>query len=153
MNIKQPVLWAALSLATGTVAGFLQQPALREWYPFLVKSPLTPPGPVFFVVWIFLYILMGVSIGLVRQAQHPDSSRLTGLFLLQLVTNFLWTITFFTLRCPSGGMILIVLLFLLVTTYAVLSRKVRPVASLLFIPYVVWVAFASYLNWYIWINN
>ncbi len=153
MRIKQPVLWAALCLGLGTVAGFLQQPALHEWYPLLNKSPLTPPGSVFFIVWTILYILMGVSIGLVRQTQHPGRAMLTGLFLLQLAVNIFWSIAFFPLRSPAGAMLLIVLLFLLTTTYTGLSRAVNSVAALLFIPYVLWIAFAAYLNFYILIKN
>ncbi len=153
MSIKQPVVWAAVCLAAGSVAGFLQQPALHEWYPFLDKSPLTPPGSVFFVTWTILYILMGVSIGLVRQTHHSRRVLLTGLFLFQLAINICWSILFFYLRSPIGGLILIVLLFLLITAYTGLVRPVDSVAALLFIPYVLWVAFASYLNLYIYLNN
>ena len=153
MKYKQPVVWAALCLAVGLVAGALQADSLKDWYPCLNKPALTPPDWAFPVAWTILYVLMGFSIGLARESGHPGRTALTGIFLVQLAVNFLWSVAFFALRSPAAGLCLISVLFLLLTVYAWKSRPVNRISSSLFVPYILWVGFAWYLNFSIFLHN
>ncbi|SBV92053.1 conserved membrane hypothetical protein [uncultured delta proteobacterium] len=105
------------------------------------------------MVWTILYVLMGVSIGLARRSGHPGRAMLTGLFLVQLAVNFLWSAAFFYLRSPAAGLGLISVLFPLLLLYAWKSRPVNRASFRLFIPYILWVGFAWYLNCYIFLHN
>lgn len=150
---REPILWAVLSVAVGLAAGFLQADSLKEWYPYLAKPALTPPDWVFPLAWTTLYILMGVSIGLARNGAQPGIAGLTRIFLAQLAVNFLWSAGFFYLRSPFAGLILITVLFLLLLLYAWKSKAIDRTSFYLFIPYIIWVGFAWYLNFYIFLHN
>ncbi|MBQ4133190.1 MAG: tryptophan-rich sensory protein [Desulfovibrionaceae bacterium] len=152
-KFKHSLIWIGICILVGMLASYLQFDALREWYPFLEKPALTPPGWVFFVVWTVLYIMMGLSIALVRWGRHPHRRLLTIVFIVQLTVNFLWSVAFFMLRNPTGGLTLIVILFLLLLLYIHKSWQANRFSSCLFIPYLAWVGFAFYLNLYIVLYN
>ena len=134
-------------------AGMVQDDSVKEWYPYLDKSALTPPDWAFPVAWTVLYVLMGISIGLARRSGRPGRAMLTVIFLMQLAVNFLWSVAFFYLRSPAAGLSLISILFLLLALYAWKSRPVNRASFQLFIPYILWVGFAWYLNYYIFLHN
>ena len=150
---KQLLPWIVICLATGLVAGFLQSDALQTWYPLLHKSPLTPPGWAFFAVWTVLYIMMGISIGLARREKHRNRALLTAVFIAQLAVNFLWCMGFFVMRSPGSGLFLIIILLLLLLLYTWKVWPLRRASACLFIPYILWVTFAIYLNSYIFFYN
>lgn len=153
MRYREFFPWVLLCLAVGTVAGFLQQGALQEWYPRLEKSPLTPPGSVFFVVWTVLYVLMGLSIAFARQTGHAAAAPLTRLFLVQLAVNFFWSVSFFLLRSPVVGLGVIFILLVLIACYLWMIKRISSPGFRLFLPYGLWVCFALYLNAYIVLHN
>lgn len=142
-----PVL---LCIAMGWIASLLQTSALIEWYPTLNHSPLSPPAYIFPIAWAILYVLMGLSIG--SLISRGDMS-LVKLWLFQLLVNFLWSITFFALRSPFAGLITILILDVAVLTYIIYAFARRALAAWLFIPYFLWLLFATYLSGYIYINN
>ena len=142
-----------ICLAVGFAGSLLQSDALRTWYPFLEKSALTPPGAVFGGVWTVLYIMMGVSIGLVWMRKATDYRGLTGLFALQLAFNFLWSVAFFLFRSPWAGMAAISALLPLIILYAVRCHTHSRLTACLLLPYIFWVAFAWYLNLYVALHN
>ena len=139
-----------ITFAIGMLGGYLQGDALIEWYPMLEKSPLTPPAIVFPIAWSILYLLMGISLGtmLVR-----GDLGLVKLWLLQLLLNFLWSVCFFALRSPFLGLVVIMALDVTVFAYIVYAAERRVVTALLFVPYMMWLIFATYLNGWIYINN
>ena len=142
-----PVL---LTFIIGMLGSYVQGDALREWYPYLVKSPSTPPAIVFPIAWAVLYLLIGVSAG--TMVVRGDLS-LMRLWLFQLLLNFLWSVCFFALRSPFLGLVVILALLVLVFAYIVYAVSRRPAAALLFVPYLLWLIFATYLNGFIYINN
>ena len=100
------LLWVLVCFAIGAVASYLQSDALVEWYPYLNNSSLTPPAWVFPVAWSVLYLLMGISVGLLWGVRSIYSTILYLLFGMQLVLNFLWSVFFFypadfTFVCPT----------------------------------------------------
>lgn len=147
------VLWVFLCFAVGAVAAFLQSPSMEEWYPLLNKSPLTPPAWAFPVAWSILYLLMGISAGLLWGVRSIYSTFLYLLFVIQLSLNFLWSIFFFTLRSPLLGFVDIILLDMFVVIYIAGCYVVKRSASWLMLPYILWLAFATYLNGYIILYN
>lgn len=139
-----------LSIAIGAFGAYIQSPAITEWYPTLVKSPLSPPAVLFPIVWTILYILMGISLG--AMVAKGDMS-LVRLWLVQLLVNFLWSVAFFALHSPLLGLIVILLLDVLVFTYTIYAFTSNTTSAWLFVPYLLWILFATYLTGYIYLNN
>lgn len=153
MTIKKFASYAipvVVALAVGMLGSYMQTEALQEWYPYLRKSPLTPSPHIFPIAWSALYILMGLSLGslLVR-----GDIGLLKLWIAQLLVNFLWSICFFALRNPLLGLVVALLLDVLIFAYIVSAFARRPIAAWLFIPYLLWLLFATYLNGYIYFYN
>lgn len=153
MHFLPVILGIILCLAVGGAASLLQGGALTTWYPFLNKSALTPPGIVFGGVWTLLYILMGVSIGLVWSRKEPGYKALSGLFALQLAVSFVWSVAFFLYRSPWAGLAVITVLLPLLLLYMKRAFSHNRASAWLFVPYVLWVAFAWYLNFYVALHN
>ena len=147
------VIWVVVCFAMGVFASFLQNDAIIEWYPYLQKSSLTPPSWVFPLAWSILYLLMGISIGLLYGVRSIYSSILYLIFVMQLVLNFLWSIFFFVFRSPLLGLLDIVMLLIFTFLYIVGAFVVKRLSALLFIPYFLWLLFATYLNFYIFLYN
>ena len=116
------------------------------WYTSLDKSDLNPPGYVFGIVWPILYILMMISAFL-------SYEKIYIVFNIQLVLNAAWSWLFFKFQMPLVSLLDIYLLIALNIFILMLMFKESKLAFLLFIPYVVWISFASYLNLFIVINN
>lgn len=116
------------------------------WYTSLNKSDLNPPGYVFGIVWPILYILMMISAFL-------SYEKVFIVFNIQLVLNAAWSWLFFKFQMSLVSLLDIYLLIALNIFILTLMFKESKLAFLLFIPYVVWISFASYLNLFIVINN
>ncbi len=125
------------------------------WYRELAKPPLTPPGWIFPIAWTSLYLMMGVSLYLlIAAASSLRAVRVQlGLFAGQLVLNAAWSWLFFGLQRPDLAFLEIVALWLMIFACIVTFRRVRASASLLLVPYLAWVTFASYLNLALWRLN
>ena len=139
-----------LVFAVGALGAYIQGDALEEWYPNLVKSPFTPPAILFPIAWGALYLLIAVSIGTLLERGDVSVLRL---WLLQLLLNFLWSVLFFALRSPFFGLLCILALDVVVFSYIVYAAGRRAIAAWLFVPYLLWLIFATYLNGYIYVNN
>ena len=116
------------------------------WYQALDKPELTPPGWVFSPVWVALYLMIAAAGWLVwrrvRRPAHPAVIAWAG----QLVANALWSWIFFGLEKPGLALVDILVLLGLILAFAVYAYSVSRAASLLFLPYALWVGFAVYLN-------
>ena len=132
------------------LGSYIQGEALVEWYPTLTKSPISPPAIVFPIAWSILYLLIALSVGTLLEKGDFSVLRL---WLLQLLLNFLWSVMFFALRSPFLGLLCILALDVTVFAYIIYTAGRRPAASWLFVPYMLWLIFATYLNGYIYINN
>ena len=117
-----------------------------SWYLLLDKSELNPPSYVFGIVWPILYILMMVSAFLAHK-------KIFSIFIIQLFFNAAWSWLFFRFQMPLIALLDIYLLIAINIYILNLMYKENKVAFFLFIPYVVWISFASYLNLFIVINN
>lgn len=128
------------------------------WYNTINKPVFTPPSEVFGPVWSVLYFLIFLSFfNLIKSKNVSGSEKIKALaiffFLIQMVLNFLWSPVFFGLNnIPLSFMIICALLvFLFLTIFY--SYKVSKLAALLLVPYIIWVCFATYLNYGIMILN
>jgi tryptophan-rich sensory protein len=129
--------------------------AILTWYAGLKKPPYTPPNRAFGPVWTTLYVLMGISVFLVWQNGLAIDGVLLAftLFWVQLVLNALWSVIFFGMKSKGGGVITIIVLWLLILATIITSFRVSGWAGALLIPYILWVSIASYLNIGVWRLN
>lgn len=140
-----------LCFAVGLSASYFQSDSISEWYPLLNKPALTPPNGAFPIAWSIIYICMGLSLGcLIERGANKTLSVLWG---IQLVVNFLWSLLFFAFRNPFLGLIDILLLDILVWIYISRAYRKEKAASLLFVPYFLWLLLATYLNGYVYLYN
>jgi tryptophan-rich sensory protein len=131
---------AAIGSMASTTAG------TDSWYLSLNKSELNPPSYVFGIVWPILYILMIVSAFLAHK-------KVFLFFIIQLFFNAMWSWLFFRFQMPLIALLDIYLLIAINIYILNLMYKENKLAFFLFIPYIVWISFASYLNLFIVINN
>jgi len=133
-----------LAAAIGSMAS--TSASTDSWYLLLNKSKLNPPSYVFGVVWPILYILMMASAFLAHK-------KIFSIFIVQLFFNAVWSWLFFRFQMPVIALLDIFLLIAINIYILNLMYKENKLAFFLFIPYVVWISFASYLNLFIVINN
>jgi translocator protein len=139
---------------TGFLGSLFTTPAIPTWYQTLHKPFFTPPNWIFSPVWISLFVLMGVSLFLVwRRQDHPKAKTALIFFFIQLILNILWSAAFFGLKSPLLGLMDIVLLWIAILFTILNFFKVSKFAGALLIPYLLWVSFATLLNFSLWILN
>jgi tryptophan-rich sensory protein len=153
-NWKTYAFWIGLSLAVGALSGWLTREGTEYFQQNVNQPPLSPPPLVFPIVWGILYTLMGFGAARVSLAPpSPERSRGLNLFITQLVVNFFWSLIFFNARAYGFSALWLVLLWVLIFFMQAAFRKVDRLAGWLQIPYLLWVAFAGYLNFGVWILN
>ncbi|AOS44171.1 TspO/MBR family protein [Lacunisphaera limnophila] len=128
--------------AIGSAATFEN---VRTWYPTLTKPSWNPPGWIFGPVWTTLYGLMGVAVWRAWRT-GPAARPLVRLYFVQLVCNALWSVLFFGLKQPAWALVdILALLGCLLWLQRGFWRTDR-LAGALWVPYVLWVSFATVLN-------
>jgi len=134
----------------GAIVGFITSSFMD--YNSLVQPPLAPPSILFPIVWSILYVLMGVSYGILESNSLIDSD-INSIYYLQLFVNALWSIFFFVFTWRFFAFLWILLLLVLVIIMIIRFYRKNKLSGLLQIPYLLWVAFATYLNFAIWLLN
>lgn len=153
INIKK-LLWSlALPLAAGGLSALISGGMGN--YKGINQPPLSPPGWVFPVVWSILYLLMGYAAYRVSVsgADQGAIARALGVYWAQLVLNFLWSPVFFGLQWYLVAFIILVAMWMLI--YLTMNRfsRLDKLAGDLLIPYLLWVTFAGYLNFGVFLLN
>ena len=141
-----------IPLGVGGLAALLTGAGM-DFYSSVKMPLLSAPSWLFPVVWTILYILMGVSLYLVRQSSCANKRSSYILFGAQLAVNFIWSLVFFNARAFLLAGILIVVLWALILAMLSSFHRCRPAAGYLQVPYFLWVTFAAYLTWSIWSLN
>ena len=139
-----------IPVAIGGIIGIVTQSS--NDFENLQKPPLAPPGSIFPIVWTILYILMGVSYGILK-SNDLTNKKIDTIYYAQLVVNALWSIIFFVFKWRFFAIIWIILLAILVIIMIIKFYKKNKIAGLLQIPYILWVLFATYLTIGIYILN
>ncbi len=124
-----------------------------RWYRRLKKPPWQPPGPVFGPAWTVIYALIAASMLIARNRGGEEQRPLFVLFGTNLALNVAWTLIFFRGRSPLAAGVEIVVLEGSTVALVVRAWPVSRLASLLLVPYALWVAFATALTWAIWARN
>ncbi len=159
MNLRKIlgfVIAIIICQVVGLMGAVFTSANIPTWYAALSKPFFSPPNFVFAPVWTLLYALMGISLYLIwekRQALKEQKVIVLGLFFGQLFLNFLWSAIFFGLRSPLLGFIEILMLWIVLLVTMIKFYPVSKKASLLLVPYLLWVSFASILNFAIFILN
>jgi translocator protein len=127
---------------------------VSDWYPSLAKPWFTPPDWTFSIVWIVIFLLMGVSAWLVwRRIGFPRGAVPLTWFAAQLALNLTWSTLFFGFRAIGWALVEILVLWAAVLMTAITFYHVSRPAGLLLAPYVFWLSFAIALNASIWVLN
>ena len=152
MQIRElPKIAAAVVISelAGVIGAVFTTPAIPVWYAGLVKPALNPPAWVFAPVWTVLYFLMGVAAYLVwRKGWRRMSVKVAlGVFAGQLLLNVLWSLVFFGLHNINAGLVCIAALWMFILATMMSFARISRTAAWLLLPYLLWVSFASYLNY------
>jgi len=141
-----------LTLGGGMLAGFISGPSMKI-YQIFAKPSLSPPGFLFPIVWTVLYILMAISAYIIFTSGSEKRKSALAVFAVQLFFNFFWTILFFNLQMYLFAFIWLAILWMLILLMIVSFYRINKTAAYLQIPYLLWVSFAGYLNFMVWILN
>ena len=158
MKKQQPwktyLFWILLSESVGLLSGWLSREGTQLYSETMLKPALSPPAIVFPIVWTILYALMGISAARIRLAPPSRQQQQgTNLFIAQLIVNFFWSLFFFNLQAYGFSLLWLILLWVLVFLMILSFRKTDRLAAILQIPYLLWLTFAAYLNWGVWMLN
>lgn len=148
------IIWIVLLIAIGGVIGSLTKPEISTWYSTLNRSNLTPPNYVFPVAWTILYGIIGTCGWLIWRAQSsPKLSTIKTLYVTGLILNWSWTPLFFCYHLTGLSLLILGCMDILVGAIIWLAYPKMRAVSLLMTPYLLWIVFASYLNFYILLYN
>ena len=141
---KNLITAVAIPLAVGGLSAWITKDGMKA-FETVNQPPLTPPMWLFPVVWSILFVLMGIASYLVVMQKGEDTKALT-LYTVQLIFNFFWSIWFFNLGWYLFAFLWLVALWILILATTVAFYRISKPAAWLILPYLVWVAFAGYLN-------
>lgn len=146
-KLKSALFYIFTAEAIGGLSALITG-SFSDFFLIYKEPPLLPPPWLFPVAWTVLYALMGYSAFLISEAQRGSQEKKTalGIYWLQLLFNFSWSIVFFKFELLWGGFAVILALLTLICIMSVLFGRIKSAAGLINIPYIVWVAFATYLN-------
>lgn len=154
-KIKPYVISVAIALGVGALSA-LSTRGNMDIYDRIETPPLAPPGILFPIVWTILYTLMGISSAIIytkgRDENIPVNDALR-IYAIQLAVNFFWSIIFFNLEAFLFAFLWILLLWILIIIMIKKFYEIDKTAAYLQIPYLLWVTFAAYLNFAIFLLN
>lgn len=149
-KIKNYIISILIPIIVGGIVGLIISSSID--YNTLQKPFLAPPSILFPIVWTILYILMGVSYGILKDNNLVDQ-QVNLIYYIQLAVNALWSIFFFSLKWRLFAFIWIIMLAILVVLMIIKFYNKNRIAGLIQIPYLLWILFASYLNIGVYILN
>ena len=153
-KIIQLLICTATPLVLGMLSGVGIVVSDRSWYAQLQKPVFNPPNYLFGPVWTMLYVLMGISVYLILQSKDKKRKNWAiSIFIFQFSLNLLWSPLFFYFQQIAWAMVDIILMWFGIFFMLIIFYKINKKAALLQIPYLLWVSFASALNFYIWQLN
>ena len=154
-KIKPYVISVAIALGVGALSALFTRGNM-DIYDRIQTPPLAPPGILFPIVWTVLYTLMGISSAIIytkgRNENIPVYEALKT-YAIQLGVNFFWSIIFFNLEAFLFAFLWLLLLWVLIIIMIKKFYQIDKTAAYLQIPYFLWVTFAAYLNFAIFLLN
>lgn len=154
-NFVKLVISVLACLSAGFIGSVFTTPSIPTWYATLNKPSFNPPDWLFAPVWTLLFILMGLAAFLVWQKglKKKGVKKALAFFLTQLIFNVLWSFFFFKFHSPFLALLDIIILWFLILLTMIKFFKINNTAGLLLIPYLLWVSFASILNYFVYKLN
>ena len=110
-----------------------------DWYSGLIKSPLNPPSYIFGIIWPILYAIMAF-------VSFKIAEKISTLFIMQLIFNAAWSWLFFYFHAPVIALLDISILILLNQKILIILRDESKLLFYLYLPYLIWLSFAAFLN-------
>jgi benzodiazapine receptor len=148
------LLFIAVTLAVASIGALATNSSVATWYPTLNKPAWNPPGWVFGPVWSALYLMMATAAWRVSShTENPARRSALTWFFVQLGLNALWSCLFFGLRNPGLAFAEILVLWTILIVVLVKFARIDLLATVLWLPYLAWVSFASVLNGAVWWLN
>ena len=152
MKVGKLFFLVAVCELVGILGSYFTIPQISGWYQTLNKPPFNPPNWIFGPVWTALYAIMGVAIYMVVTSGKKIKGAIA-VFGLQLALNLLWSLVFFGLHQILLALAIIILLWLAIAGTIIKFAKISKTAAYLLVPYLLWVTFASMLNFFVVILN
>ncbi|MDR9417485.1 TspO/MBR family protein [Gracilimonas sp.] len=161
MNSSKIPFWLKIVLGIivcnliGLMASSVTLPAISDWYVNLNKPFFNPPNWLFGPVWTLLYTFMGIAAAMIWQQgfRHEKVKYALAIFGIQLGLNGIWSFLFFGFQSPLLAFIEIIILLIAIVITILKFKEIKPIAAWLLIPYLLWVLFASVLNFSIFLLN
>lgn len=154
INLKKLLICILIPLIAGGLSTLIVGSDIKI-YGTVIQPPLAPPSWLFPLMWTVLYILMGISLYLVRSSNADDYSvkSATNVFAVQLFLNFIWSPVFFKMKLFLAAFFILIAMLVTVIVMTVRFYKISKPAGLLQIPYIIWLIIAGYLNMGIYLLN
>ena len=149
---KKLLICIAVPLGVGGLSALISGNAMAS-FENVIKPPLTPPGWLFPVAWTVLYILMGLASYSVTESDDPTKKSALIFYGVQLGINFFWSLIFFNLSAYLFAFIWILALWVTILVTMLKFYRLNERAGNLLFPYIVWVTFAAYLNYGVYLLN
>ena len=149
---KKLLVCIAIPIAVGALSALLTRGNMIL-FETVNKPPLSPPGWVFPAAWTILYILMGIASCIVSESDSLLKGSALKFYALQLVFNFFWSIIFFNLQMYLPAFVWLLILWVLILVTMLKFYRISERAGDLLLPYLLWVTFAGYLNYGIYVLN
>ena len=151
---KSYVFWITLSELVGVLSGLLSKDGMKQFIQTVTQPSFAPPPAVFPIVWAILYALLGIGMARIwLYGVVPEKYIAEILFLVQLMLNFFWPLIFFNAMAFGFAFAWIILLWILVLAMLLAFRKQDRLAGLLQLPYLLWITFAAFLTFTVWMQN
>jgi translocator protein len=145
------IIWISSLILIGSIIGLLTKTEINTWYSTLDRSSLTPPNYVFPIAWTILYTLIAISGWIIwRTPSFSNLPLIKRLYLIQLILNWSWTPLFFHYHLIGLSLLCLVIMDITVAMIIYLSYHPIRSVSLSMVIYLMWILFATYLNFYIW---
>jgi translocator protein len=143
----------AICEAVGIVGGLFTFSSIPTWYATLQKPSFSPPNWLFGPVWTALYAMMGIALFLAWEKKVRGRAQAIKVFNVQLALNLLWSILFFYFKSPLAAFNEIIVLWAAILITIILFYRLSKPAAYLMVPYLLWVSFAAFLNFSIYLLN
>lgn len=148
-NFPALVVFLIVVMGGGALIGTMTAPG--DWYAALVKPSFNPPNWVFAPVWTCLYILIAIAGWRTWERDRKSASMM--IWFAQMALNLAWSPVFFGAGVLGGALIIIIAMVVLILSFIATRWNSDRLAAWLFVPYALWVAFATLLNASIWWLN
>lgn len=153
-SIQSLIVFIMMCFSAAFLGSISTRASLKTWYPAIIKPSWNPPDYLFAPVWTALYLMMAVAGWMVWEHSTTKGFSIPiVLFFVQLVLNTAWSFIFFGLRRPGWAFIEVIILWIFILLTTVSFWGVTWIAGMLFLPYLIWVTFATVLNFTVWQLN